>query len=315
MTAPLLPNQVVTMMAARDVRVHHYLWHQVRNMWLAYDPSTQDQIRAIGWEPPRPAQRVQPDGSLRPILDNASGEDFLYMHRRMIASVNDVLREVGQADYPKINGWHPIPRPDDPDYPVPPAWDTGNPAFNDFLQRVKSPEFFGATFTSWERQYTDPDALRQWSLGHFGALLEYTIHNQMHMRWAVEPPAIRPDVDDTSPDDIDPRWDDPSYDWLGDTYSSHVNPIFWKLHGWVDDRIEDWRTANGIDRIEWTGTWEGNMPHGHEDDEPHALLAPEVASPSLSRQAQRSHSSDMAKLLSAVVSSGKFHHLEAPVEI
>jgi len=31
---------------------------------------------------------------------------------------------------------------------------------------------------------------------------------------------------------------------LGDFYSSHVNPVFWRLHGWVDDRIEDWFAAH-----------------------------------------------------------------------
>ncbi len=137
----------------------------------------------------------------------------------------------------------------------------------------------------------------------------------MHMRWSAEPDAIRPDVDPTSPGDIDTRWDDPSYDWLGDTYSSHVNPIFWKLHGWVDDRIEDWRLAHGLDEIEWTGTWVGNMPHGHEEDEPHALLAPSVRTPSLPAEQRRGHTSDMDKLLQAVVASGKFYHLDAPVDL
>ena len=25
-----------------------------------------------------------------------------------------------------------------------------------------------------------------------------------------------------------------------DFYSSHVNPLFWGLHEWIDDRIDDW---------------------------------------------------------------------------
>ncbi len=237
------------------------------------------------------------------------------MHRRMIAAVDEVLAEVGQADYPRVSGWDPIPRPDDTDYPVPPAWPTGDPDFDDFLRRVKSPETFRDRFLGWERQFSDPDVLRQWSLGELGARLEFSVHNQMHMRWSAEPDAIRPDVDPTSPGDIDTRWDDPSYDWLGDTYSSHVNPIFWKLHGWVDDRIEDWRLAHGLDEIEWTGTWVGNMPHGHEEDEPHALLAPSVRTPSLPAEQRRGHTSDMDKLLQAVLASGKFHHLDAPVDL
>ena len=44
--------------------------------------------------------------------------------------------------------------------------------------------------------------------------------------------------------DFDEKWDDPKYDYLGDFHSSHVNPMFWRLHGWVNDRIEDWYNAH-----------------------------------------------------------------------
>jgi len=40
--------------------------------------------------------------------------------------------------------------------------------------------------------------------------------------------------------DFSEKWSSPKYDYLGEFYSSHVNPIFWRLHGWVDDRIDDW---------------------------------------------------------------------------
>src|SRR3712207_5921244 len=38
------------------------------------------------------------------------------------------------------------------------------------------------------------------------------------------------------------------HDYLGDFHSSHVNPIFWKLHGWIDDRIEGWFRAHNAVR-------------------------------------------------------------------
>jgi hypothetical protein len=44
--------------------------------------------------------------------------------------------------------------------------------------------------------------------------------------------------------DTDQKWDAPSNDYLGDFHSSHVNPIFWKLHGWVDDCIGVWQAAH-----------------------------------------------------------------------
>ena len=98
------------------------------------------------------------------------------------------------------------------------------------------------------------------SLGALGNLLEFTIHNQMHMRWSsvsrdpkTGEPASRGDFD------FDLKWDDPKYDYLGDFHSSHVNPLFWRLHGWVDDRIEDWYNAHEaahqgeIERYEYQG--------------------------------------------------------------
>ena len=43
------------------------------------------------------------------------------------------------------------------------------------------------------------------------------------MRFCSQVPGIRPDSDQFSTA-IDPKWDDPAYDWLGDTYSSHAAP-------------------------------------------------------------------------------------------
>jgi hypothetical protein len=67
----------------------------------------------------------------------------------------------------------------------------------------------------------------------------------MYMRWATalprDPesgePAVRVEYD------IDPKWDAAEYDYLGDFHSSHVNPILWKLHGWIDDCIGVWQAA------------------------------------------------------------------------
>ena len=74
---PNLPQGVIDMMAARAHRMHHYLWHTVRNGWLMFPVATQQQVTALGWEPPRPARRPTPDGGSEPIIDNMSGEDFL----------------------------------------------------------------------------------------------------------------------------------------------------------------------------------------------------------------------------------------------
>ena len=99
------------------------------------------------------------------------------------------------------------------------------------------------------RIFSNPTVLGTLSLGALGNLIEFTIHNWMHMRWANDKGALLPDPKtgelkyrDTF--DFDPMWSDPKYDYLGEFYSSHVNPLFWRLHGWVDDRIEDWFNAH-----------------------------------------------------------------------
>lgn len=245
-----LPTIVTTTMAQRAERMHHYLFHEVRNNWLSYSDAVRQQLTALGWMPPRPALDAQGNA----MQENNSGEDFLYMHRQMIARVNAMLAQANSPDYPKIVGWNPVPAPGDADYPVPPVWD---PSVSD----VKSDDFYTNNILVWEQQYTDPNNLSQWTLGELGSRLEFSIHNAMHMRWSSQPGMNRPDADPTQPDaTISTAFDDPSYDFLGDTYSSHVNAIFWKLHGWIDNRIEDWKVANGITgEPNWVGTWMGNM--------------------------------------------------------
>jgi hypothetical protein len=88
MAAPL-PLVVKLMLAARDHRLRHYIWHGVRNSWLRMNPGQRQAILAMypGWEPPRPAL----DANGARLRDNNSGEDFLYMHRQMTAMVNENL--------------------------------------------------------------------------------------------------------------------------------------------------------------------------------------------------------------------------------
>jgi hypothetical protein len=296
------------MMAQRDHRIHHYLWHQVRNGWLFFDEATRATLRGLGWEPPRPSLRPTPGGGRAPVLDNDSGEDFLYMHRQMIALVDQRLGEIADPGYPRVQGWPSVPPPGEPDYPVPPAWDTGDPDLNGYLQETKSEPFFQQALAPWERQLKDPSWLQGRSLGEVGARIEFTIHNRMHMRRSSDPGQIRPDVDPAHPGDIDPRWDDPSYDWLGDTYSSHVHPVFWKMHGWVDDRIEDWKRSNEVTGpIPWKGTWVGQMPPHPAPNSLHAMLA--------GGHAHHDHGSGMKKALQATLRSGVRWHFHDRVEL
>jgi hypothetical protein len=167
----------------------------------------------------------------------------------------------------------------------------------------KSDKYYVTQLKQWENQYTDRNYLSQITLEEFGSRLEYTIHNRMHMRWAAKPKEDRPDVDPAQPDSIDIRWDDPSYDYLGDTYSSHVNDVFWKIHGWVDNRIEDWKNAHEITGpIQWKGTWVGQMPHHPMTDSLHAMLT--IKEESL---LEESHTDVMLRTLNIIQKANKFY--------
>lgn len=235
-------------MARRHRRIHHYLWHRVRDSWLPLSESERQAVRDVnpGWAPPRPAL----DALGRPARDNDSGEDFLFMHRQMIALADAILARVNDPEYPRVEGWRQVPPPGDADYPAPEFPDSE-------LEVVKSHTYFRRFIARWERQYTDPQYLKGVTLGQLGSDIEFTICHDMHVRWAVRSP-----VGYRQPDHLrrqmNELWDAPVYDYLGDTYSSHVNPLFWKIHGWVDERIEDWKSARGMTGdIEWQGTWLG----------------------------------------------------------
>ncbi len=264
-----LPKPVIDAMADRAVRLHHLLWHTARDDWAIMTPEQQEVLRHHGWEPPRPSISAPP----RAIeLENGSGEDFLFMHREMIAAVNDILAELGDPQHVRVEGWPTVPALEDSEYPVPPPFDVpiGVLVTTEDIRGAKSPESF-AQIRDWESKFTDPARLRGMSLGRLGALVEYTIHNTMHLRWSAEMPGYRPDKDYFN---VDPRWDDAGYDWMADFYSSHVNPIFWKLHGWVDARIDDWMAANELTgAVPWSfdPPWSG--PAGHHGHDPHHPVA------------------------------------------
>jgi hypothetical protein len=259
------PKEVMELMSSRGHRLHHFVWHQVRNNWYQYPDEIKEQISKLGWTPggdptnPRPAYYKGDNSRGRyPALDNNSGEDFLYMHRWMIEQVNELLSKLNDPNYPKIEGWKELPDPSDKRYPVPPLWG------DERYRQVKSDDYFKNTMQVWEKYYLSNDNLRLLSLGQLGSLIETTIHNAMHNRWSSDPgTVIRPQPKPEDPAGIpEGEWDKPSYDFLGDTYSSHVNPRFWYIHGWVDYCIDRWKDANSIKEIIWKGKWIGKIPQG-----------------------------------------------------
>ncbi len=162
------------------------------------------------------------------------------MHRRMIAVVDDALAAVNDPNWPRVEGWNPIPWSDnDPDWPVP-DWQDDPPRWADpeewkrYTRNVKSARSPKTTAEMQERakNFVDANYLEQISLDGLGIAMENTILGWMHVRWSGLPPN-------------DPNSAVPNNDWLFSSWSSHVNGIFWKLHGWIDDRIGNWEDATG----------------------------------------------------------------------
>jgi hypothetical protein len=131
---------------------------------------------------------------------------------------------------------------------VPPAWfDPVDEGTNRRILSLKTDGYYWSRMRWWDREFKNPQYLSALSLGELGALLEWSVHNDMHMRWASvprDPKSGEPTPAGRADNDIREVWDNPNYDFLGEFYSSHVNPVFWRLHGWIDDRISDWFQAH-----------------------------------------------------------------------
>jgi hypothetical protein len=280
-----LPVQLLEMLASRHYRLHHCVWHGVRDNWgdpTKISEADKEEIRQLNWEPSRPNQLPTRGTTKNRELDNGAGEDFLYMHRQMIIEVRNLLND---NSLPPIEPWESIPTPNrDSDnrngFSVFPAWDRQlGEADTKGLGMIKSDEYWYSRMSFLERKFKDPSYLATLTLDQFGAKIEWLIHNLMHIRWSSLPndPESGSKLTGGRPEkDINNKWVVPFesngkmiyYDDLNDTLSSHVHPIFWRLHGWVDDRINDWFDAHEaahagevvskeIDGISWfaTGKW------------------------------------------------------------
>jgi hypothetical protein len=312
-----LAPSTVAMLASKWHRLWHATWHTVRGEWPNFkDENTRAEIKKLGWGVDRAPRKPRAQGS-NLVLDNGAGEDFLFMHRWMIQMV--------RSDYARQNltppaSWKTVPAARVAQIVYTATADeagvikfkkdlaaSGNmvPQTGDW---VKTQEYLSTVMQQWEAYFTSPTTLATLSLGALGNLLEFTIHNAMHNRWST--PARDPETGEIILDpatgepgereqfDFSDKWNSPRYDYLGEFYSSHINPLFWRLHGWVDDRIEDWfraqeasnpgrikrRTLLGVDWFEVSAPWvmvpspfagvslegHGGPDHGHGGQDAHA---------------------------------------------
>jgi hypothetical protein len=234
-------------------RLFHQLWHASRDKWHTLSEDKRNALRGIGWQP---GLRDKERDARGPRKDrNGSGIDFFFMHRHMLGTARSL------QDLPSWQQF-PLPQPelvrdrqgfvryfDNLDgTALPPAWRADDDdEYSQWVADLKTAETYHSNFQVWESRYRDPRYLSKLTLGQFGSEVELGLHDWLHMRWASVPrdPSNGqpvPFARDTA--DFSARWFAAENDFLGDPFSSHVNPVFWHFHGWIDDRLEDWFRAH-----------------------------------------------------------------------
>ncbi|MFP3540746.1 twin-arginine translocation signal domain-containing protein [Pseudomonas sp. SIMBA_021] len=235
-------------------RLFHQLWHASRDRWHTLPKDKRNSLRGLGWQP-GPVKHER-DARGRRKHRNASGIDFLFMHRHMLLHARSLQ--------PDLVSWQQLPQPcarleqdrqafiryyeNHDGCSVPPAWVADDDEeFTQWLHGLKGDAAFYGNFQVWESQYQDPEYLSHLTLGQFGSEVELGLHDWLHMRWADvarDPSNGMPVMEARLSSDFAGRWYQPQNDFLGDPFSSHVHPMFWKFHGWIDDRIDDWLRAH-----------------------------------------------------------------------
>jgi hypothetical protein len=101
----IIPS-ALSMLASKSHRLMHTVWHSIRGrgIWYRLDEESKTKIRNLGWGLDRPP--FDQNGVLN--LSNGAGEDFLFMHRKMITMVHDKYNSQG---VPYIESWKSLPPP------------------------------------------------------------------------------------------------------------------------------------------------------------------------------------------------------------
>ena len=227
----------------RAHRLAHYMWHASRNSYARPTTTAEDRrnIDQMRWAPPRPILYGQ-DGQtdFERTAASGAGEDFLYMHRKMVEHLRAALEAEGLRMYAS---WKMIPGPQDPEFPL---------RVSSFETSDQSDEGYHR-IARLEQNYQSQSIGNFSTLSQLGTYLEMTVHNALHMRWSAPLSGARPVQDDpvirSAVTMANWAWDDATYDHLSDTYAAHVNPVFWRIHGWVDDRINEWLKAKNLDVV------------------------------------------------------------------
>ncbi|AZC32345.1 Pyoverdine biosynthesis related protein PvdP [Pseudomonas chlororaphis subsp. piscium] len=234
-------------------RLFHQLWHASRDKWHSLSEAKRDALRGIGWQPGPRGQERDARGKRKD--RNGSGIDFFFMHRHMLGTARSMQDLPSWLNFPtpqpelerdRLGFAHYFDNHDG--FALPPTWLASDDAdYTQWVSDIKTAETYHSNFQVWESRYRDPRYLSTLTLGQFGSELELGLHDWLHMRWASvprDPSNGAPVPFARDPADFSARWYAAENDFLGDPFSSHVSPVFWAFHGWIDDRVEDWLRAH-----------------------------------------------------------------------
>lgn len=236
-------KKILPLLATPEHRDWHYTWHNIRleiNADGMYQqPPSDKQIREwkkTSWLPEDSNTFPSEHG----LGTKLSGEDFFFMHRQMIKMVQVEMAAQGGAC---IAPWKSLPKSaKDKKWPLPREDQAALDDLNKILDKL-----------------TTTENLKSSTLSQFGNKVEAEVHRKLHEIYA----ATKSRCNDANTDNS-VTCDDLSHD-----RSAHMNPMFWKIHGLMDEMIGKWLKANNYTSIkvdcagtercyQWKGTWLGN---------------------------------------------------------
>lgn len=239
-----------SMLASESHRRWHYQWH--RSFKEPNAPSSAEQ--AI-WKKAGLLKAHETPEAFQKRLADHPGESFFFMHRHMIKMLQVELTALG---LPCVSPWEQAPTdPQDPIWP--------QPRFADVVDELDL-EMIEAEFRhvrEWSAKFSDPKFLRGVSLNSLGIQMQSSLHIILHTVYGNRPSDL---AKNCQGDEFLSR----DCDDMGSDASSHVNPYFWKLHGYIDSFVGKWLAANGYRRIaadcrgqtqcyQWQGTYLGPL--------------------------------------------------------
>jgi hypothetical protein len=237
-----VPGDVRDYMQRRAWGYAHARWHQER-LWDMQSDASKAQFLSQGYQP---FDKIQ-EGA------NGSGLEFLAMHRHMF----DEMREVFPAYSEMWKGWETIPREKtSPLSPVAARTELSVSAIaaldrlenDDTLKAIESEDALGLYI--WTTRIVAADGTFTQNPDASAGIHDTTLHQ----RWAK----AKSDVN------------------LAEFSVTHENYIFWKMHGWIDDRWTRWRLLQGLP--ERDAAMDAAIEAQHmEMHASQALMSPEVA--------------------------------------